>query len=243
MIVIRNLCKRFGEKEAVKDLSLEVAAGEVFTFLGPNGAGKTTTIKILVGLLRPTAGTASVCGHDIIADPLRAKAVLSYVPDQPYLYEKLTGREFLTLVGDLYGMDARKIAARSEELIARFELAEFLDDLTENYSHGMKQRVVLAAALLHDPRVLVVDEPMVGLDPKSVRTVKSAFRQLADAGATVFLTTHTLSLAEQVADRIGIINGGSMVACGTLEELRARGRAGAALEDLFLAITGADAKP
>jgi ABC-2 type transport system ATP-binding protein len=237
VIEICNLTKHYGRKVAIEDLSLQVNPGEVFAFLGPNGAGKTTTIKILAGLLRPTGGSARVCGHDVVSNALHARACLSCVPDQPYLYEKLTGREFLQLVADLYDLDREAAARRSAELSERFEVQPFLDDLTENYSHGMKQRVVLTAAMLHDPQVLVVDEPMVGLDPRSARTVKETFRELADRGRTVFVSTHTLSLAEQIADRIGIINKGRLSACGTLDELRQQRQAGEGLEDLFLALT------
>ena len=235
MITIENLYKSYGDKPAVCDLSLHVKAGEVFAFLGPNGAGKTTTIKILAGLLRPTSGRAAICGHDVVSDAIAAKAVLSYVPDQPYLYEKLTGREFLTLVGDLYGIAAGVATQRSEELIELFEIEDFLDDLTENYSHGMKQRLVLAAALLHDPQVLVVDEPLVGLDPKSARTVKDLFRKRADDGRAVFISTHTLPLAEQIADRIGIIHQGRLIVCDSPSRLRSGNNA--SLEEVFLELT------
>ncbi len=246
MIEITNLRKVYGQKKiALHDLSLSVKAGEVFAFLGPNGAGKTTTIKILSGLLRPTSGRASIGGHDLATHGLEARALMSYVPDEPYLYEKLTAREFLRLIGDLYAMPREKLERRIEEVMALFELHEFIDGLTESYSHGMKQRTVIAAALLHEPRLLVIDEPMVGLDPRSARRVKDTMRDLSrNQGMTVFMSTHTLSVAEEVADRIGILNQGKLVALGTLDEIRQlRGKPGEKtdrLEDLFLELTSSD---
>jgi ABC-2 type transport system ATP-binding protein len=240
MIEIQHLTKKYGEKVAVRELDLRVAAGELFAFLGPNGAGKTTTIKVICGLLLPTAGAVRVGGHDIVRESLAAKAHLGYVPDAPFLYEKLTGREFIHFAGGLYRLPGAEIRRRLAPLAERLELGEFLDLLCEEYSHGMKQRVVLAAALLHGPRVLVVDEPMVGLDPRSIRIVKGIFRELTDRGGTIFMSTHTLSIAEDLADRIGIIDRGRLTACGTLAELQ-RLRAGPAeggLEDLFLELTG-----
>src|SRR4051794_21686981 len=179
MIELRDLRKVYGEKVALKGLNLSVKAGEVFAFLGPNGAGKTTTIKIITGLLRPTSGSASVGGFDLTSAGLQARTLMSYVPDEPYLYEKLTAREFLRMMGDLYGMPRDQTEARIKDVVAEFELHEFLDSLTESYSHGMKQRTVIAAALLHKPRLLVVDEPMVGLDPKSARKVKDTLKGLS----------------------------------------------------------------
>jgi ABC-2 type transport system ATP-binding protein len=244
MIEIRGLTKRYGDKLAVDGLDLDLPPGEIFAFLGPNGAGKTTTLKILAGLVRPTSGTARIGGHDIVSDGLAARTLLSYVPDEPYLYEKLTGREFLRMVGDLYGMPRGRVADRIEQLADKFEIREFMDDLCESYSHGMKQRVVIGAALLHEPRALVIDEPTVGLDPKSTRTLKDMLRDLAHTrGVTVLMSTHTLPYAEEVADRIGILSVGKLVALGTLEELHAlqRTRSGPGhqrLEDLFLDLTG-----
>jgi len=244
MIEIRKLHKRYGEKIAVHELDLSVGVGEIFAFLGPNGAGKTTTIKILTGLVRPTSGSASVGGHDVVTAGLAAKALMSYVPDEPYLYDKLTAREFLRVVGELYGLEKARVDARVADLIAQFELHEFIDNLCESFSHGMKQRVVLAASLMHEPKLLVVDEPMVGLDPKSVRSLKDLFRKLAkEMGVTIFMSTHTLSVAEEVADRIGILSNGRLVALGTFPELREiqaqRGEPGKQrLEDLFLDLTG-----
>jgi ABC-2 type transport system ATP-binding protein len=244
MIEIQSVSKYFGRKCAVDRLNLTVNAGEVFAFLGPNGAGKTTTIKMIVGLLRPTEGRILVCGRDVTGSDVEAKALLSYVPDQPYLYEKLTGREFLQFIADIYRMPKREGEARIEEAIATYELDEFVDQLTGSYSHGMKQRVVVAGAFLHEPRVAVIDEPMVGLDPRSSRIVKDMLRGKARAGATVFMSTHTLSIAEEIADRIGIIDRGQLVTLGSAEELRAFARVDGRLEDVFLAITeGADVRP
>lgn len=244
MIEIRNLSKRYGEKVALHDLCLSLKPGEVFAFLGPNGAGKTTTIKILTGLVRPSSGSATIGGFDITKQGLQAKALMSYVPDEPHLYEKLTAREFMRMIGDLYRMPREVVEAQIAEMALYFDLNDFIDDLTESFSHGMKQRTVIAAALLHNPKVLVIDEPMVGLDPKSARDTKDLLRKLAtEKGLTVFMSTHTLSVAEEVADRIGILSHGRLVALGTLLELRALqskrdGPGHHRLEDLFLELTG-----
>lgn len=231
------MSKFYGDKCAVRDLTLEVKAGEIFAFLGPNGAGKTTTIKMIAGLLRPTAGSISVCGYDVTAQAMLAKEVMRYVPDQPYLYDQLSGREFLRFIADLYRLEPDVAEFKVSEMVKLFELAEFAYDLTEGYSHGMKQRIVIASALLHDPKLMVVDEPMVGLDPRSARLVKNIFRAKAREGMTVFMSTHTLSVAEEVADRIGIIDRGDLVALGTVDELRAKVKIEGQLEDVFLAIT------
>jgi ABC-2 type transport system ATP-binding protein len=238
MIELVEVTKRFGTKLAVDRLSLCVQAGELLAFLGPNGAGKTTTIKIICGLLHPTSGSVRIAGHDVTRDGRDARHILSYVPDQPYLYEKLTGREFLQFVIDMYDIDRVHGAQRSDELITLFEMNSYVDSLTETYSHGMKQRVVFAAALLRDPQVLIVDEPMVGLDPKSARLVKDLLRNRAASGATVFMSTHTLDVAEQVADRIAIVDHGRLISCGTLSDLRSSLRMQGPLEELFLRITG-----
>ena len=246
MIEIKNLRKVYGSKVALQELTLSIQTGEIFAFLGPNGAGKTTTIKILAGLLRPTSGSAFISGFDLATHGLQARTLMSYVPDEPYLYDKLTAREFLRLIGELYGMSKERLDRRIEEMAATFELDEFLDILTDCYSHGMKQRTVIAAALLHEPRVLVIDEPMVGLDPKSTRKVKDTLKHLAHSnGMTVFMSTHTLSVAEEVADRIGILNQGKLVALGTLDEVRKIRTSNQAaghqrLEDLFLDLTTAE---
>jgi ABC-2 type transport system ATP-binding protein len=239
LIETRNLVKKYGDKLAVNDVSFDVQAGEVFGFLGPNGAGKTTTIKIIVGLLRPTAGTVKVAGYDVQAQPLLAKAASGYVPDTPNLYAKLTGRELLRFVGDLYNLDHPQTARRVDELLRTFDLNAAADDTIDSYSHGMQQKASLAAALMHDPRVLVLDEPTVGLDPKSARLIKDILRQMADRGAAVFLSTHILEIAERMCDRIGIIDKGSLVAVGTMQELRTLNKSGeTSLEDIFLSLTG-----
>ena len=234
---IDTLTKHYGDKVAVDKLSLTVEPGMLYAFLGPNGAGKTTTIKVATGLLRPTSGRVRVFGHDIHADSIAARRIISYIPDEPYLYEKLSGREFLQFVGQMYGMDPRDCDSRIDELGERFGTTEYIDGLAESYSHGMKQRVVITAAILHDPKVLVVDEPMVGLDPRSARLVKDVLREMAQSGVCVFMSTHTLPIAEDVANRIGIINRGVLVAEGTVDELRPQGHTSTKLEDIFLTLT------
>jgi ABC-2 type transport system ATP-binding protein len=237
-IDIREVTKRYGQFTAVDRLSLTVREGEMFAFLGPNGAGKTTTIKMIAGLLMPDGGEIQVCGQPMARNDGRmAKAQMAYVPDQPFLYEKLTGREFLDFVGQMYGLAPAVLKSRSRALIERLEMGTFLDQLTESYSHGMKQRTVLAAALLHDPKLLVIDEPMIGLDPRTVRTVKDLMNEMTAQGGTVFMSTHTLEVAEAVADRIGIIHHGRLVAMGTLEELQAHATKSDSLEDIFLHLT------
>ncbi len=234
---LTRVSKSYGETQAVIDLSLELYAGEVFAFLGPNGAGKTTTLKLTTGLLRPNSGTVWVCGEDMVRKGRRAKQQIAYVPDQPFLYDKLTGREFVRFARDVYGVPIDVAEQRLNELIARLGMDSFLDQLAESYSHGMKQKVALAAALIHAPRVVVVDEPIIGLDPRTIRVIKTIFRELAGAGGTVFMSTHTLDVAEAVADRIGIINAGRLIALGTLDELRAKAAASDRLEDIFLELT------
>jgi ABC-2 type transport system ATP-binding protein len=239
LISTRNLVKRYGDNLAVNDISFEVRAGEVFGFLGPNGAGKTTTIKIIVGLLQPSSGEVMVAGHDVQNQPLLAKAASGYVPDTPNLYAKLTGRELLRFVGELYGLHRDQVEHRLDELLRTFDLSDAANETIDSYSHGMQQKISLAAALLHDPRVLVLDEPTVGLDPKSARLIKDILRQMANRGAAVFLSTHILEIAERMCDRIGIINKGELIAVGTMDELRGLGKAGSAsLEDIFLSLTG-----
>jgi ABC-2 type transport system ATP-binding protein len=236
-IEITGVTKRFGRKVAVDRLSLTIPRGELFAFLGPNGAGKTTTIKMICGLLRPHEGEVRVCGHPMGSDGLAAKALLAYVPDQPFLYDKLTAREFLCFVAEMYGLSRAERDERMAELNAQLVLGSFIDQMTESFSHGMKQRLVLAAALLHDPQILVVDEPMVGLDPRTVRTVKDLFVRRAREGRTIFMSTHTLEVAEAVADRIGIIDHGRLLAVGTIGELKQRATGSATLEDVFLRLT------
>ena len=241
MIEFSGVSRYYGDRLAVDNLDLTVPAGELFAFLGPNGAGKTTSIKMVVGLLRPSAGSVRVCGFDVAVDPRQAKQRISYVPDEPYLYDKLTGREFLRFIADMYGLAATSSVAELEAQIDRFELGDFVDELTENYSHGMKQRLVFASAMLHHPEVLVVDEPMVGLDPKSIRLVKDLLREKAAAGVTVFMSTHTLAVAEEIGDRIGIIDHGRLNFVGTLNELKHKmEQHESTLEQLFLELTAAN---
>jgi ABC-2 type transport system ATP-binding protein len=242
MIQFENVTRTYGPKVAIDRLTLSVPAGELFAFLGPNGAGKTTSIKLLVGLLRPSAGTVRVCGFDVQQEPREAKRRISYVPDEPYLYEKLTGREFLRFVADMYGLSPAAATANVQREIDQFELGPFVDQLTESYSHGMKQRLVFASALLHDPEVLIVDEPMVGLDPRSIRVVKDLLRRKASEGVTVFMSTHILSLAEEIGQRIGILDHGRLLFVGTLQELKHRmARHEHSLEELFLQLTQGEA--
>ncbi len=238
LIDANQLTKRYGEKTAIQNVTFAVEPGEIFGFLGPNGAGKTTTIKIIAGLLHPTSGSVNVAGYDVLKQPLQAKAANGYVPDTPNLYAKLTGRELLRFVSDLYVIDPHKIPARIEELLRLFDLTEVGDDTIDSYSHGMQQKIALAAALVHDPKVLILDEPTVGLDPKSARLIKDILRQLADRGSAVFLSTHILEIAERMCDRIGIINKGELIAIGTMDELRAMGKGETSLEDIFLNLTG-----
>ncbi len=224
---------------AVNDLSLHIQEGEIFGFLGPNGAGKTTTIRIMMGLLKPTSGQVLLGGHDLATTPLEAKALCGFVPDHPFVYDKLTGREFLRFVGRLYQLAEHAYEARIEEMLDLFTLAQWGDELLENYSHGMKQRLVLASALLHDPRVLVVDEPMVGMDPMGARLLKSLFRSMAAKGKTIFMSTHSLEIAEELCDRIGIILDGKLVALGTIDELHRQAGTKGTLEGTFLKLTAA----
>lgn len=238
MIEFNDVTRTYGERVAVSHLSLTVRAGELFCFLGPNGAGKTTSIKMLVGLLRPTSGTLNVCGYNLTTQHREAAQSIGYVPDEPYLYDKLTGREFLQFVAGMYGMSKSDEREGIEENSAALDLNGFVDDLTETYSHGMKQRLVFAAALLHRPPVLVIDEPLVGLDPRTARIVKDLMRKKADQGASVFVSTHSLAMVEEIADRIGILNQGCLRAIGTLQELRGGQDADAFnLESLFLDLT------
>ncbi|HSP13860.1 MAG TPA: ABC transporter ATP-binding protein [Thermoanaerobaculia bacterium] len=242
MIEIRDLTKKYGDFTAVDHLSLMVQPGEIFGFLGPNGAGKTTTIRILAGLSLPTSGEVRVNGVDIVQDGVSAKRITGYVPDRPYLYEKLTGRELLQFVANLYGREWADCEPRALELLRYFDLHEWADARIENLSHGMKQKLVIIAALVHNPRLLIIDEPMVGLDALAQRQVKVLFRRLADEGKTVFLTTHTLSIAEAVCDRIAILHRGKIIATGITSELKeAAGRPGSPLEDVFLELTYDDA--
>jgi ABC-2 type transport system ATP-binding protein len=240
MIQAINLTKNFGTLVAVDHVNLDIREGEFFACLGPNAAGKTTTIKLLTGLMRPTEGRAIIGGFDIQQQPVEAKRLIAFVPDFPFAYEKLDPEEFLMFVGEIYGMPRGLIREKTDELFERFNLQEFRNKLIESLSHGTRQRVVLASALLHDPKVIIIDEPMVGLDPRSARIVKDALKERARNGATVFLSTHQLSVAEELADRIGIINKGRLVALGTLEEIRKRRGMDSSLESIFLELTRED---
>ncbi len=237
MIEIVDASKHFDGKKAVDHLTLTVRPGELYAFLGPNGAGKTTTIKMIAGLLKPTTGRIAVCGYDVNSGDLQAKRLLSYVPDQPYLYEKLSGREFLEFVGRMYGMKKETVEERIVHYGELFAYLDYMDELSENYSHGMKQRVVLASAFIHEPKVIVIDEPMVGLDPKSARILKDHLLERVERGVSVFISTHTLTVAEELATRIGIIHKGRLIAEGSPEELRTRGKGYATLEEVFLTLT------
>jgi ABC-2 type transport system ATP-binding protein len=237
MIELLNVSKRYGAKVAVEDLNLAIEPGELFAFLGPNGAGKTTTIKMMCGLLYPTTGTVRVGGFDMQTQGDQARQLISYLPDVPYLYEKLTGREFLQFIADMYGMPPAKSREKIAEVISLFELGDFVDDLTERYSHGMRQRTVFASGLLHEPKVLIVDEPTVGLDPASVRKLKNILLNQVRGGATVFLSTHSLDIVQELASRIGIIHKGRMISCGPIETLRKQASHNGTLEEVFLKLT------
>ena len=237
MIELDNISKKYGDKLAVDGLSLRIERGELFAFLGPNGAGKTTTIKMMVGLLFPTSGAIRIAGFALPEQGQEARRLLSYVPDQPFLYEKLTGRELLQFIANMYGMAPDHARRRIDAMIRTFGLNGFVDDLTEQYSHGMRQRTVFASALLHEPQVLIVDEPTVGLDPHGVRLLKDLLRSEAQRGVTVFLSTHSLDIAQELADRIGVISRGRLIACGTLETLRAQAASDGSLEEVFLKLT------
>lgn len=239
MLVFKNLSKSYDGFVAVNDLSLEVRSGELFGFLGPNGAGKTTTIKMICGLLRPTSGTVEVGGFDVLTQSIQAKSVIGLVPDTPVLYKKLTGRELVRFVGELYSVDRKTIDKRIEDLLELLDMKGNADDLIETYSHGMRQKTSIMASLVHDPDVVVLDEPTVGLDPRSARIVKDVLKALCAMGKTVFMSTHILEIAERVCDRVGIINEGKLVAVGSIEDLRTKSKAGLmSLEDVFLELTG-----
>jgi ABC-2 type transport system ATP-binding protein len=243
MIELQQVSKSYGNTVAVRDLSLTVERGELFAFLGPNGAGKTTTIKMMCGLLFPTAGAVRIAGFDIQTQGEQARRLISYVPDQPFLYEKLTGREMLQFIADMYGMPPEHAQTRMQQMIELFSLETFVDNLTQNYSHGMRQRTVFACALLHEPQVLIVDEPTVGLDPRSIRLLKDLLRQEAERGVTVFLSTHSLDIAEELADRIGVIGQGRLIGCGDLDTLRKQAALDGNLEDVFLKLTEEPEQP
>jgi ABC-2 type transport system ATP-binding protein len=239
MIRLNGLTKKYGRFTAVDGINLTVPEGELFGFLGPNGAGKTTTLRMIAGILKPTAGTVEIAGDDIQARPLHAKARLGFIPDRPYVYEKLTGAEFLRFVAALYGQSGAEVETRADELLELFELTPWKHELVESYSHGMRQKLIISSALVHRPAVIVVDEPMIGLDPRSAKLLKDLFRQFVERGGTVLMSTHTLEIAETMCDRIAIIQKGKIAAQGTMDELRAQTESGnMSLEDLFLKITG-----
>jgi len=238
MIEFDNVTRKYGQKVAVDGLDLMIPPGELFALLGPNGAGKTTTIKMIVGLMRPSSGTVRVCGHDVAHSGRDAARLLGYVPDVPYLYDKLTGREFLQFVAEMFGLESSLAEKRLIQQIDGFRLENFVDDLTESYSHGMKQRLAFAAALIHGPRVLIIDEPMIGLDPRSVRVVKDLLRAQAATGLTIFMSTHLLSIAEEIADRVGVLEQGKLRFLGTINELRRHlATEHTSLEQLYLNLT------
>jgi len=241
MLQIQNVTKKFDEFTAVDQLSLDIPEGQLFCFLGPNGAGKTTTIKMITGLLRPTAGTVLLNRKDNQKDPIAAKRLIGYIPDTPYLYEKLTGREFLRFVGDLYEIPRERQQKALEKYFDAFLLTASADKLIENYSHGMRQKLCFSVAFMHRPKLLVIDEPMVGLDPKSARTLKNFLREFCADGGTIFLSTHLLSIAEELADRLGIITKSTLKFLGSTQELRDQLAQDGNLEDLFLQLTEEEA--
>lgn len=246
MISVVDVTKKYGSNVAVNNLNLQVKTGEIFGFLGPNGAGKTTTINMLIGMLVPTSGRIEINGIDVVKEPTKAKMLIGYVPDQPNMYEKLTAMEFLLFVASLYGIEPDKAKKKAYQLFEMFGISDRANDLLGGFSHGMKQKVVMSSALVHDPKVVFMDEPTVGLDPRSARMVKDILKSLATHGVTVFLTTHILEIAERMCDRVGIIQKGNLLAVGTMEELRQQieSKTGyintetKSLEDLFLELTG-----
>jgi ABC-2 type transport system ATP-binding protein len=244
MIRLENLSKNYGRVAAVDSLNLEVRPGEIFGFLGPNGAGKTTTIRVMMGILKPTSGRVTLGGYDAELEPEKAKAITGFVPDRPYIYEKLSGSEFLKFVGSLHRVDSELLNQRILELLEHFELSEWKDELIEGYSHGMKQRLVLCASLIHQPKILIVDEPMVGIDPKGARTLKNLFVSLSKSGTTIFLSTHSISVAEEICQRVGIIHKGKLIASGTMADLYRLAKVQEErLESAFLELTRDGASP
>ncbi|MEW6026154.1 MAG: ABC transporter ATP-binding protein [Planctomycetota bacterium] len=237
MIELKDVAKRYGNKVAVDGLNLKIPKGKLFAFIGPNGAGKTTTVKMITGLLQPTSGEIYVDGKKMSTDSLDLKGIIAYIPDQPFLYEKLSGREFLNFIGQIYRIPKPELDAEIGRYLELFQMTEYIDQLIESYSLGMKQKVVITAGVLHKPRLIVVDEPLVGLDPANVRIVKDLFRQLVRSGTTIFMSTHILSIAQEIADLIGVIHQGKLIARGTFEELKARQKNNNGqvnLEDIFL---------
>ncbi len=237
MIKLVKLTKKFHNITAVDHINLEVESGSIMGFLGPNGAGKTTTIKMIAGVLKPSSGTIILDNIDLLKYPTKAKAILGYIPDRPFIYEKLTGYEFLQFIASLYGIDPFEIKTRILELLNRFDLLDFKDELIETYSHGMKQRLVMCSALVHDPKILIIDEPIVGLDPRGIKMVKELFKNYASKGKTIFVSTHSLDIAEAISDEIAIIDKGKIIAIGTIKELEERAGAEGKLEDVFFKLT------
>jgi ABC-2 type transport system ATP-binding protein len=237
MITLENLTKVYSGITAVDDLNLRISQGTIFGFIGPNGAGKTTTIKMMAGILKPTKGRILINGLDIAREPSRVKMMIGFIPDRPFLYEKLSGKEFLKFKAGLYGITGDALDERIDGLLTTFELTQWADELIEAYSHGMKQRLVIASAMIHEPKVIIVDEPMVGLDPKGAKLVKDIFIEWAREGATVFMSTHTLSLAQEVCGEVAIVHRGRVVAAGTSEELGRQAGVTGSLERIFLKIT------
>ena len=239
MIELRSLTKRYGSFTAVNAVDLDVPRGELFGFLGPNGAGKTTTLRMIAGILRPSSGSVRIANIDLAANPDAAKQKLGFIPDRPFIYEKLTGVEFLRFVAGLYGQSGDDVERRGRELLALFDLEDWRDELVESFSHGMRQKLIISSAFVHKPEVIVVDEPMVGLDPKAARTLKDLFREYTRRGHTIMMSTHTLEVAQTLCDRIAIIQRGVIRACGTMDDLRASAESGVSgLEDIFLRLTG-----
>ena len=242
MIEISNLTKKYGDFTAVDNIDLVVPRGELFGFLGPNGAGKTTTLRMMAGILKPTSGAIRVAGVDLIADPVAAKSKLGFIPDRPFIYEKLTGTEFLRFVAGLYDQEGADVEHRARELLALFDLEQWRDELVESYSHGMRQKLIISSAFVHRPEVIIVDEPMVGLDPKAARILKDLFREYTRRGHTIIFSTHTLEVAESLCDRLAIIVQGQIKAYGTMTDLRRDLQGGEkGLEELFLRLTGENA--
>lgn len=242
MIEILKLTKRYGDFTAVDDIDLVVPRGELFGFLGPNGAGKTTTLRMIAGILKPTSGTIRVAGVDVATDPIVAKSKLGFIPDRPFIYEKLTGAEFLRFVAGLYDQEGEEVEHRGRELLALFDLEEWRDELVESYSHGMRQKLIISSAFVHRPEVIVVDEPMVGLDPKAAKILKDLFREYTRRGHTIIFSTHTLEVAESLCDRLAIIVNGKIRAYGTMADLRRDLQGGErGLEEIFLRLTGENA--
>ncbi len=239
MIKLSNLSKAYGDFTAVDGINLEVPQGELFGFLGPNGAGKTTTLRMIAGILKPTGGSVHIGGVDLATDPVAAKMKLGFIPDRPFISEKLTGGEFLRFVAGLYDQEGAQVEHRARELLALFDLEEWRDELVESYSHGMRQKLIISSAFIHRPAVIVVDEPMVGLDPKAARILKDLFREYVNRGHTIMMSTHTLEVAQAMCDRIGIIRRGRIAAVGTMDDLRRHAERGdEGLEEIFLRLTG-----